>query len=89
MSQIKTSNNKAADVVAQPQAANPHKKEKVNKTTAMLRERLKFYMEQFNSTSKQQVELKEQLKRLEETGAKLSGSINALGEMLQTSERMG
>lgn len=89
MAKIKASNNKAKDIVtAQPQAQNVTSEEKANGAVRMVRERLKFYVEQFNFAKKQQLEMKEQLDALEETGLKLSGSINALNEMLKSSERL-
>ncbi len=88
MTQIKASSNKAETVeTAQTQSEIVGgDKKPPNATTVMVRERLKFYVEQFNSLKKQQLELKEQLKQLEESGLKLSGSINALNELLKSSE---
>ena len=90
MTQIKAGNNKAEAVeTAQPQSGDVGSDKKApNATTVMVRERLKFYVTNFNSLKSQQIELKEQLKQLEEAGLKVTGSISALNEMLKSSEEI-
>lgn len=87
MTQIKASDNKAEAVeTAQPQSGDIGSDKEANATTVMVRERLKFYVEKYNSLKKQEIELEEQLAQLKDAGLKLSGSINALNEMLKSSE---
>ena len=99
MTKIKATDNTAEAVETKPVEAKPveveakqqamlETKPADNATTKMTKERLKFYIDHFNTTQAQVTEMEERLKELKTTGTKLSGSISALQEMLKSAEAL-